>query len=370
MAPRSSFVRAAGGEPGPSSNALGPPQRPLAGYLMARASVGRRVDDAVLVDELRVGQQALADGIAALHTGRGNVVSDIAASGGGSYVCVQVQRDAAAFLKRSATYEAASTSRPTPLARKMMALARAWPAGFARELARRFPDAAAAERALDYMTRTIAARLLASGNCGEHARVVADARSRLPDAPAAIRIARSDAVDHAWAEALGTAGELRSDDVVLDAWMRTPAHLREDSHFGDALTQTRLELDDPAATAWMASMIEHMSTRLEHDTALLALIEPAAGLSWEKFESDGVDGAEVSVPLNLKPAFLAEASAQAAGQPALSAEVLAAGVALSLGLPLAESVRADTVQTILQARDELLAQDGPTDPAWSASRRA
>jgi hypothetical protein len=199
---------------------------------------------------------------------------------------------------------------------------------------------------------------------------VTDARSRLPDAPAAIRIARSDAVDHAWAEALGTAGELRSDDVVLDAWMRTPAHLREDSHFGDAPAQTRLELDDPAATAWLASVIEHMSTRLEHDTALLALIQPAAELSWEKFESDGVDGAEESVPLNLKPAFLAEASAQAAGQPALSAEVLAAGVAQSLGLPLAESVRADTVQTILQARDELLAQDAPTDPAWSSSRRA
>ncbi|WP_439391909.1 hypothetical protein [Ideonella sp. YS5] len=328
------------------------------------------MDDAVVIDELRAGQQALADGIAALHTGRGNVVSDIAASGGGSYVCVQVQRDAVAFLKRSVTYEAASTSRPTPLARRMMGLTQAWPAGFARDLARRFPDAGAAERALDYMTKAIAARLLASGNCGEHARVVADARSRLPDAPAAIRIARSDAVDHAWAEALGTAGELRSDDVMLDAWMRTPAHLREDSHFGDALTQTRLELDDPVATAWMASVIDRMSTQLEHDTALIALIQPAAELTWEKLESDGVAGAEESVPINLKPAFLHEASVQAARQPALSAEVLAAGVAQSLGLPVAESVRADTVQAILQARDELLAQDAPTDPAWSASRRA
>lgn len=91
----------------------------------------------------------------------------------------------------------------------MTRLSQCWPPGFAEQLDRHFPSEHAAKDAMDYITKTVAARLFAAGNCGEHARVVADARSRLPDAPTALRVARADAIDHAWAEAQVSRGKVR-----------------------------------------------------------------------------------------------------------------------------------------------------------------
>jgi hypothetical protein len=363
--PTESSLERALGEP-----ALHPHELPLAGYLLARASVGRKVDDPDTISGLRSGQQALAVGIGTLARGRGNVLEDILTSDSDSYVAVQVQRDAVEFLKSAARYQPDSSSgRPTPLARKMARLSQSWPVGFAEQLNRHFPSESAAGDAMDYITKTVAARLFAAGNCGEHARVVADARSRIGDAPAALRIARADAVDHAWTEAQVSAGEKRHDDVMMDAWMRTPAHLREDSHFGSAITHTQVELDDAAKLAWMSGVVSHLTDRLQHDIVLAQLTNPAAAVIWDNVDEIGVRGAEPYVPINLKPEFLSEASAQALHQPALSKDIQAAGIARSLDLSVAASTSPEVLVPIHQAKADLLAQEAPLDPSWSNVRR-
>jgi len=104
--------------------------------------------------------------------------------------------------------------------------------------------------------------------------------------------------------------------------------------------------------------------------ALLAeLTSPATEVIWNNVDKNGVTGAEPYVPVNLKPEFLSEASAQAAHQPALSQDIQAAGVARSLGLPVAASTSPETLGPILEARADLLAREAPTDPAWSNVRR-
>jgi len=348
-----------------------PRELPLAGYLLARATVGRRVDDPDTIRGLRSGQHALAAGIGALARGRGNVTQDILASEGESYVAVQVQRDAVDFLKSAATYRPnPSSRRVTPLARKMTRLRQCWPPGFAEQLDRHFPSESAAKDAMDYITKTVAAQLFAAGNCGEHARVVADARLRLPDAPAALRVARADAIDHAWTEAQVERGKVRDDDVMMDAWMRTPAHLREDSHFGSAITHTKIQLDEADGVAWMSSVISHLTDRLQHDVVLAELTNPAAEVIWKNVDENGVTGSEPYVPINLKPAFLSEASAQAAHQPALSKDIQAVGIARSLDMSVAASTSPEVLVPILQARTDLLVQEAPTAPDWSNVRQS
>jgi len=113
-APRATLPAAIHREPASGEQALDAHELPLAGYLLAKASVGSRVDDPDTIHALRSGQQALADGIGALHRGRGNVAQDIVASEGDSYVAVQVERDAVEFLKSAARYQPNPRSRRTP----------------------------------------------------------------------------------------------------------------------------------------------------------------------------------------------------------------------------------------------------------------
>lgn len=341
-------------------------EMPLAGYLLARASVGRRVDDADVLTALDEGQLALSAGTQALYKGRGNVADDIATSQGESYVAVQIQRDAVEFLKRSASYEPKPiTGRVTPLARNMTRLSACWPADFGRMLQHHFPSQAQADAAVDFITRTVAGYLFGAGNCGEHARVVADARLRLPGAVPPQRIARSEGIDHAWAEALSSADGLRDDDVILDAWMRTPAHLREDSHCASAATETRAELPDGPATAWMRDVIAHVVETADRTGALAALTRPAEVITRDNFERHGATGAEDSVPVNLRPQFLAEAVERSASQSTLTKEIQAAGVARSLGLSVAASTDPALLDAVQQARAELFERDAPTAKEWT-----
>ncbi|MCS4511489.1 hypothetical protein [Xylophilus ampelinus] len=341
---------------------------PLAGYLLARASVGRRVDDSDTISALRRGQQAVVAGIETLYYGRGNVASDISASEGRSYVGVQTLRDAEAFLKRSASYRPASTTgRVSQLTRNMTQLSGCWPPNFARSLKYHFPDEKASEAALDFITKTVAASMSAAGNCGEHARVVANARLGLSESPESLRIARMNGVDHAWAEALSSRTELRDDDIMMDAWMRTPAHLREDSHCGSASTETRAEFARGSARSWMRDVISHLSARLKEIDTLSALTVPGEALSWSNFTRTGAVGAERAVPLNLKPEFMSEASLRASSQ-SLAASIEAAGIARSFGLPVHSATRQSLIESVQQSRTALLTREAPSGPEWATQR--
>lgn len=333
---------------------------PVAGYLLARASVGRKVDDPGTVQALCSGQKAVERGIEALHLGRGNVVADLWNSEDEAYVAVQIQRDAVNFLRSSIGYEPPKGD-PTPLFRRMSRLERFWPRDFNEALRRHFPGAEAAEQALDFIARTLAARHYAAGNCGEHARVVAHERARMDDVPPTIRIAKSDYMDHAWAEAKASSGELRGDDVLMDGWMRTVAHLREDSHCGSVSHNTAAQFD-AAQARWMAGVVEHVGIRLERDGVLAKLTEEAERVVRTKVQKEGVTGAYSAVDVNLRPEFLGEARQRAWDRPALSVAVETAGVARSCGKPVAAATSDEVQQPILWAREVLLHQPAP--PPW------
>jgi hypothetical protein len=333
---------------------------PVAGYLLARASVGRKVDDPATVQALSSGQKAVDRGVESLHLGRGNVAADLWNSEDEAYVAVQIQRDAVNFLRSSIGYQPPEGD-PTPMSRRMSRLERFWPRDFNEALRRHFPEPQAAEQAVHFIAKTLAARHYAAGNCGEHARVVAHERSRMDDAPPTIRIARSDYMDHAWAEAKASASELRDDDVLMDGWMRTVAHLREDSHCGSVAHHTRAQFDD-AQARWMAGVVEHVGIRLERDGVLAKLTEEAEGVVRAKVQKEGITGAYGAVNVNLRPEFLGEARQRTWEQSALSVAVETAGVARSFGQPVAAATSDEVQQPILWAREVFLRQLAP--PPW------
>lgn len=337
----------------------------LAGYLHVRASAGRRIDDAPTIERLQQGQSALTKGIASLALGRGNVKADIAANGGASYVAVQLQRDAVEFLTRGLTYtRPAGAGKPSLLAQRMMRLHACWPKQFEAELNAHFPDKRAADEATQYIAKTVAARAFASGNCGEHARVGADSLMQDGPSPSAVRIARSVGIDHAWAEGLIDSEKLQDDDVILDGWMRTPVHLREDSHLANAATETRSEFVGAETQAWLAKVVAHIAQQVARDPVLYEITERADALAQENFDRRGAPGAESSVPLNLNLDLLQQASTRSANQASLSADIEASGTAISMGLPILEAIQPEVLAAMKDARDSLLSQEWPTSPDW------
>lgn len=361
------------GPPGPalrgdraiSKEALRKVDLQLAGYLHVRASAARRIDDPPTIDRLRQGQTALARGIASLALGRGNVAADIAANDGASYVAVQLQRDAVEFLTRGLTYtRPANAGKPSLLAQRMMRLHACWPKQFDAELKAHFPNKHAADEATQYIAKTVAARAFASGNCGEHARVAADSLMQDGPSPSAVRIARSVGIDHAWAEGRVDSKELRDDDVILDGWMRTPVHLREDSHLANAATETRSEFVGAETQAWLAQVVAHMAQQVARDPVLYEITERADALAQENFDRRGAPGAESSVPLNLHLDLLQDASTRSATQAGIHADIEASGTAISMGLSIKEATQPEVVDAMKGARDSLLAQEWPTSQDW------
>jgi hypothetical protein len=133
---------------------------------------------------------------------------------------VQVQRDATAFLGRSMDFsppdDAAVASRR--INKNMALLHQCWPADFGEKLREHFPSEAAAEQAKDFLAKVVAARYYGAGNCGEHARVVADARAAADDALRSL----TRASEGVWRE------KSESEDVSQAAYSRVPPNLRGD----------------------------------------------------------------------------------------------------------------------------------------------
>ncbi|HEX7645234.1 MAG TPA: hypothetical protein VF472_23790 [Burkholderiaceae bacterium] len=331
---------------------------PVAGYLLARASVGRKVDDPRTIQALRKGQYAEERAIAALHLGRGNVVDDLYESNGESYVAIQLQRDAAAFLRRSVDYQSPPGA-PTPLSLRMSRLSHLWPEGFGEALRTRFPDPEAAEGAVLFIAKVIAARHFGAGNCGEHARTVAQERMRMDDAHPNIRVAHSSLIDHAWAESMASASALSDEDVIMDGWMRTVAHLREDSHYGAAAQETSAQFSGENTQRWMSAVIAHIERALRKEPVLNELTAKTERLVRDKVAEQGISGAEDAVPVNLRPDFMVLARERARGRPALSQAIEAAGVGRSLGQSIAAATNTAGQQAMMAARAAILNRQAP-----------
>lgn len=344
---------------------LAPAEVSVAAYLLARAATGRTVDDRGTVRSLVDGQQAIDAGVSALHLGRGNVRADLRASQDEAYVAVQLQRDATDFLLRSMDFtppsDAAAASRRTNI--NMALLRKCWPADLGQKLQEHFPSEVAAEQAKRFLAKVVAARYYGAGNCGEHARAVADARAVVAEPPAMTRIAKSSFMDHAWAESIGSDTRLRNDDVIMDGWMRTVAHLREDSHCGSVANDTRSQFDAVQAR-WLAEVADHALQRLSRHGALLSLTRGAENLVRKRLESEDVSQeAYSSVPPNLRGDFLEEARRRTAGWPEQSLFIELAGVARSMGKPVAAATSIQVAGQVLQAFDQLLNQ--PNYGIWA-----
>jgi hypothetical protein len=344
---------------------LTPAEVSVAAYLLARTATGRTVDDRGTVRSLVDGQQAIDAGVSALHLGRGNVRADLRASLGEAYVAVQLQRDAADFLLRSMDFTPAFDAAGASLRKNinMGLLKKCWPADFGQKLQEHFPSEASAERAKEFLARVVAARYYGAGNCGEHARTVANARAVVQEPPAMTRIAKSHFMDHAWAESIGSDARLRHDDVIMDGWMRTVAHLREDSHFGSVANDTRWQFDAVQAR-WLAEVADHVQQRLSRHNALGSLTRAAENVVREKWESEDVSQtADSSVLPNLRGDFLDDARRRTVSWPVQSLFIELAGVARSMGKPVAAATSTEVAGQVLQAFDQLLNQ--PNYDIWA-----
>jgi hypothetical protein len=330
--------------------------------LLARVAAGRRVDEAGTVSALCSGQRAIDRGVQSLHLGRGNVVADLVDSEDQSYFAVQLQRDGVEFLLGSMGRDSPAGEDASEMRLQMARLRKCWPKDFTDRLQQLFPTEDAARLAKNYLARVLAARHFGAGNCGEHARVVADERARLIDRPTEIRIARSAFMDHAWAEARAQDGALRDDDVIMDGWMRTVAHLREDSHCGSVANDTRGQLNEEQAR-WLAGTVRYVQPQLDRMDSLRELTLPAAKVLRENCkDKDILADAEGSVPINLRADFLDEARRRTEAWPVQSLLIEATGVARSLGKPIAAATHVEALGAITASFDLLLQQ--PAHPPW------
>ncbi|WP_460510008.1 hypothetical protein [Hydrogenophaga soli] len=163
-------------------------------------------------------------------------------------------------------------------------------------------------------------------------------------------------MDHAWAEAIGSDARLRNDDVIMDGWMRTVAHLREDSYCGSVANDTRWQFDAVQA-GWLAEVADHALKGLSRYDALLSLTRGAEDIVRKRLENEDVSQvAYSSVPPNLRGDFLDEARRRAADWPEQSLFIELVGVARSMGKPVAAATSIEVAGQVLQAFDQLLNQ--------------
>lgn len=216
-------------------------ERQLQAYMAALTIDGHPLD-AEEVATLRSASRSVDSTRNVLLRGRGNVSTDIEASGGNSTVRTEVARRTARHLARQ---HAVPGEGP----------------GCGPFRRRKPPDAA-----LTYSAGALAA---GAGNCGEHASVAALMHAPHLGPGDEVRIVEHGSMDHRWAEmhAAGGAGPA----IVLDPWANGPAMYHEDTRFASDRSQVfdvrtyhhddGVEagdtvsgwLQDPGLPAWVAS---------------------------------------------------------------------------------------------------------------------
>lgn len=324
---RSTAASSADGNPfsgaRPDSSGAGPEALPprdkdaLAGYLMARAAMHRKIDDAPEIEwnadgsmdkrsdalkRLRAANETVEETHALLPYGRGNVTEDNRRTGYESS-----RRDEAAphlFDENSHKGE------PQHL----------WAAVF---------------------------RFVKAARCGGSAPIATHLHAAKLEEPYRVSTVEGKRVDHTWTE-LTWKDARRQDDVIIDRWCEGPAVLREDARYGNADAKTIHQLDGTTGPE-AAKTVERLTAGLEGDPRQQNLLNYYIGTGEFDHHSEGYKryGAEFEPRSVFDPGFLKEAGKALRGEsghpslegkPGLSRlgqEIQAVGVALSLSGGLA-----------------------------------
>ncbi|MGP3508068.1 hypothetical protein L0947_08345 [Paracidovorax citrulli] len=182
-------------------------ERALQAYMAALTIDGHPLDAAEAA-ALRSANRSVDATRNVLLRGRGNVSTDIEASGGNSTVRTETARRTARHLARQ---HAVPSDGP----------------GCGPFRRREPPDAA-----LTYSAGALAA---GAGNCGEHASVAALMHAPHLGPDDEVRIVEHGTMDHRWAE-VHAAGS-SSSPIVLDPWANGPAMYHEDTRFASDRSQ-------------------------------------------------------------------------------------------------------------------------------------
>jgi hypothetical protein len=314
-----------------------------AGYQMACACMGEPIQDKATLRRLRAGQAALDESRRRLPLGRGNVAKDIGASSGEAYVAVQRQRDAVEFLKASLRQERpAQGAKLSALRQGLVNLKDCWPEGFAEQLNSHFPEQQAAKEVLAYISMTACAIHYGAGNCGEHARLALHMHTKSTDASDTVCVAKTDGINHAWAEIRVHPDRTSDDDILLDLYLQSPAILRRHSRFGKGQIMTTVEQSSTASRRWIAQQVDNLTRMLQERPDILdGLTANTAKLARQKYLLGKLQGAEESVPLALSDQFLQAATAAATDAPSKYASM-----------------------PIVRARDKLLTDSPAAGKGW------
>jgi hypothetical protein len=277
----------------------------LAAYLAARAMDGRAVDGQDL-NRLRDADESLHDTRQRLPHGRGNVDHDLAAT-----------------ELRNLGRVAASRG----LARKLVA--ESGPKN-------------------QHFIHAAAACALGSGNCGEYANIGFIVHSaRLLPGETSNKV-KHKTLDHAWAESRLPDDVDREHTIVIDGWGEGPPVFAPDGAFTVSADNIRLEafIRPPKPHDWATSQLDKVEQqiRTRHGEAgLQALLPPAPS----KLPPSGI---WAPTPV-VDDAFSARVKPRLAAG-GLSAQIVAAGAARSLGQPI-HALKAD-VPAILEIAQRVL----------------
>jgi hypothetical protein len=284
-----------------------PHERQLSGYLLARAALGRKIDDTPeitklpdgrivksekVLHDLRAAHDSVQETRRLLPNGRGNVKEDILATGG----------------EASRMHLAGAVMREHYLQQK-------------------FGDSP--EERFSMQTETAVSLITGQASCLGSALVAAHVHASRLGQGQAVAVVANDHVDHVWSEARRP-GSDRSNDVILDRWTSGPAILKQDSRFGqDPRVEDIYSLapeDRDHARDTVASITDEIKNDPELMEEFKANLEVLgrmdyrfAGKTWNE---ENVMGKR----------FRKHAAARLhAPRPAYGLELLAAGAARSLG---------------------------------------
>jgi hypothetical protein len=317
--------------PGVSSAEL-----PLSGYLLARA-LARAPVDTEDVDALRRSHSTVNETRRALRHGRGNVAEDLAATDWQN-------------LSRVAAVRRHFDDVVLPEAVRM---AESQPPGESR-------PALVAHAGL-----ATTAMAVGAGNCGEYAEVAMHlhAEKLLPGKEQVVMLGDPAGGGHEWAEVHNQRG--RAHHVIMDPWSKGPAVLATDSRRAEPPPDARTcagpygHEDTPAIKRAMVERWETLTTR--DARALAANIRKSVPQAHRTLLAPKLPEPQ-SV---LHPSFIRKVAAQLQprdeperrpGQRALNLEILAAGVARSMGVPIGKESAKTALPPIIEAARQLVAE--------------